>query len=56
MVVFAVIVVTNHFIATKLHHMDKNGQVPRAGCLQYGVGTSLLLWAGMASAGLLDTT
>ena len=36
--------------------MDKNGQVPRAGCLQYGVGTSLLLWAGMASAGLLDTT
>ena len=36
--------------------MDKNGQVHRTRYLQYGVGTSLLLWAGMASAGLLDTT
>lgn len=36
--------------------MDKNGQVHRTRYSQYGVGTSLLLWAGMASAGLLDTT
>ena len=36
--------------------MDKNGQAAHAGWLQYGVGTSLLLWAGMAGAGLLDTS